>query len=286
MRSAMMEALSLRTESTAPDATALPVVRTALEWVAYFRRNAANLLAVPWADGPGATPEELAPVLESLRAWQLGETSDGSRLLAAAERFAARANDPNFVTAIKLFIAEEQRHGDALGRFLDLAGTPRKRWDWGDTIFRLFRHFLTRIELWATVVVMVEVHAMLYYAAVRRATRSPVLRRICAQILRDEVPHIRFQCERLAICSRGRNRLLTALNFVSNRVLFAGITVAVWFAHRRALRAGGFTPRRFWRTAWARMGKAWRASDPRAYRWPTAGPSVSHPDAVHYPSFE
>lgn len=264
MRSAMVEALTLTTEG----APALPlrVARTSAEWVAYFRTNAARLLDVPWHEGAGDAPPE---VVASLRAWQLGETSDGEHLRAAAKRYAARANDPDFVAAVELFIAEENRHGAALGRFLDLAGVPRLRWYWGDAAFRAMRHFLGRLEACATVVVMVEVQALLYYAAVRRASGSPVLRALCLQILRDEIPHIRFQCERLALLRRARRRPRRWLSAATHRFLFTGITLAVWLGHRRALRAGGFTFRTFWRRAWAKMRAAWRMMDPAAYRWPT-----------------
>ncbi|QJW95028.1 hypothetical protein FTUN_2554 [Frigoriglobus tundricola] len=264
-----MEALMLTTEAATPGAAVVrPTVWTSAEWSAYFRANAGNRLDVPREAGAGVTPEELAEIVDSLRAWQLGETSDGSRLLRTAEAHAARIGDPGFVDAIRLFIAEEQRHGEELGRFLDAAAVPRVRRDLGDSLFRVFRHFLMRMEVWATVVVMIEVHALLYYAAIRRATGSAVLRRICDQILRDEVPHIRFQCERLAIIHRGRGRVLGVLTAASQRVLFVGITMAVWVGHRRALRAGGFTFRRFWRNSWAQMGRAWRAMRPGAYRWP------------------
>jgi hypothetical protein len=244
-----------------------PVPRSSAEWVAYFRANAERLLPVPWSAGVGATPEELEPIVGSLRAWQLGETSDGRHLLAAAAHYAAREDDAEFLVAIQLFIVEEQRHGDELGRFLDLAGVPRKRWDWGDALFRAFRYVFPRMEIWATVVVMVETHALLYYAALRRATRSAVLRQICTQILGDEVPHIRFQCERLAILQRHRPRMLRAVTASIHRVLFAGITFAVWVGHRSALRAGGYTLRRFWRIAWGNMRRTWRKTDPRCYSW-------------------
>ncbi len=268
MRSAMVEALTLTTESTATaGADTRPVVRTSAEWIAYFRANADNLLDIPWEAGAGVTPEELAEIVNSLRAWQLGETSDGARLVRTAEKHAATIGDPGFVNVIRLFIAEEQRHGETLGLFLDAAGVPRAKRDLGDSLFRVFRHFLMRMEVWATIVVIIEIHAMLYYAAIRRATRSAVLRRICEQILRDEVPHIRFQCERLAVIHRKRNRVFRGLTMALHRVLFVGITAAVWIGHRRALRAGGFTRGRFWRTAWAHMRRAWRAMNPTAYRW-------------------
>jgi hypothetical protein len=266
----MVEALTLTTEDTATAPTAereLPAVWTSAQWIAYFRANRDDLLPVPWEAGAGVTPEELAEIVDSLRAWQLGETSDGARLLRTAEKHAARIGDPGFVDVIRLFIAEEQRHGEELGKFLDAAGVPRAKRDLGDSLFRVFRHFLMQMEVWATIVVIIEVHAMLYYAAIRRATGSAVLRRICQQILRDEVPHIRFQCERLALLHRRRWRAFRWLTAGAQRVLFVGITMAVWVGHKRALRAGGFTFGRFWRTAWAQMGRAWRLMNPKAYRW-------------------
>lgn len=103
--------------------------------------------------------------------------------------------------------------------------------------------------------------------AIRLATRSQVLRAICEQILADEVPHIRFQCERLAILHRSRPAPLRALTMAVHRICFTGITLAVWVGHRRALRAGGYHFSRFWRSAWAKMRIAWRQMTPARDRF-------------------
>jgi hypothetical protein len=249
--------------------TDLRVVWSSDQWLEYFRANAGRLLSIPWDAGAELTPAEHAVVAASLPSWQLGESSDGARLLAAAQYHAAETNDPGFVEVIRMFIAEEQRHGADLGRFLGLAGIPRKTWDWGDAVFRAFRHLLTRIEVSASVLITVEVHALIYYATISRATGSTVLSRICEQILLDEAPHVRFQCERLAILHRRRPRVLRALTMGLHRVLFAGVTLAIWVGHRRAFRAGGYTFRRFWVEAWDKMRQAWRVMDPRRYHWPS-----------------
>lgn len=66
-------------------------------WVEYYRDNAAHPREVPWHLGAGVTPAELAQIAASLPAWQLGETSDGSHLLAAACDYAEKVGDPEFV---------------------------------------------------------------------------------------------------------------------------------------------------------------------------------------------
>ena len=243
-----------------------PALRSSAEWVTHFKRNANLQRPIPWELGANITPAELAEISASLRGWQLGETSDGSHLLAAAKSYSESIGDPDFIEAARHFIIEEQRHGEMLGRFLDLAQVPRAGSDWGDTLFRALRYAMPRMELWVTPVLMVETHAMIYYNALRRATSSPVLIAICRQILADEVPHIRFQCERLAILHRNRPRPLLHLTIGLQKILFIAISVAIWIGHRRALRAGGYHFPIFWRSAWRKMNRAWRLMSPDSYQ--------------------
>jgi hypothetical protein len=245
----------------------LPAVQTSAQWCDHYRANADQQRHIPWEEGFGISADELAEIVESLRGWQLGETSDGGHLLAAARNHAEKMGDPDFIQAVEGFIAEEQRHGEYQGRFLDMAGVPRKQSDWGDSLFRTARYWFPSMEVWVTPVVMVETHALVYYNAIRQATNCQVLRNICTQILADEVHHVRFQCERLAILLRDRPRWLCVLTMLLHRFLFTGITLAIWAGHGRALKAGGYGFGRFWRTVWAKMNDAWRIMDPKSYRW-------------------
>jgi hypothetical protein len=245
----------------------LPLVWSSADWVKHFCSNIDNRLAIPWESGAGATAAELSRIADSLRAWQLGETSDGAHLMAVVRKYAASMHDPDSIEAIRLFILEEQRPGDHLGRFLDMAGIPRAKRDWGDSLFRAARYFVPRMEVWVTPVVMVETHALIYYNAIRLATASPVLRQMCRQILVDEIPHIRFQCERLAILHRRRHQLFWLVTMAIHRLFFTATTIAIWVGHREALRAGGYSFGRFWKAAWGKMNRAWRMMDPKAYRW-------------------
>jgi hypothetical protein len=75
------------------------------EWRDYYLDNARRLRPLPWHLGADVSADELAAIAPSLRAWQLGETSDGGRLIHAAERYAEQHHDPDFVPAVRLFIA-------------------------------------------------------------------------------------------------------------------------------------------------------------------------------------
>lgn len=248
----------------------LPVVWSSEEWIAYYSRNLATMPDIPWENGAEVVHDEIKEIRDSLRAWQLGETSEGKNLLAAAWSHAEEIGDPDYVTLTRLFIAEEQGHGELLGRYLDLAGVSRAKKDLGDSLFRWCRHFLATIENWTTIVVMVETHAMVYYNAIRRATGSKVLKKICERLLKDEVAHLRFQCERLAILHHRRHPWLYMLTMLSHRILFLVITLAIWVGHRRALRAGGYRFGNFWQSAWSRMEHCWRLMNPARYAWPSS----------------
>src|SRR5436309_840430 len=106
---------SLLTSDPQPAETAagLPAGRalSTAEWLDYFRANAGRGRPVPWGHA-GLTDAERDAVGRSLQAWQLGETSDGRHLRAAAARHAARTADPEFPALVDLFIQEEQRHGE------------------------------------------------------------------------------------------------------------------------------------------------------------------------------
>ena len=68
-------------------------LNTSKEWFNYFNHNLEQK-RIDWTIPPTITKAELKSVLKSLQAWQLGETSDGSNLIAASIQFAKKINDP------------------------------------------------------------------------------------------------------------------------------------------------------------------------------------------------
>jgi hypothetical protein len=234
-------------------------------WCHFFQRRRHTLLAIPWERGAELTLAERELIAPSLREFQQGEGLEGGLFFPCARAYAESSGDRDYAEAHRLFMAEEQRHACDLARFLTLAGIP----------LLTERSFLNRFFSWCgsrgglgltvAIIAQVEVIALVYYTALRRATGSAVLRRLCAQILREEKQHIRFQAERLAMLRRGRPAFRLALSRALDVLLFAGAALACWSGHRRVLRAGGFSLLAFWRQGWRTFRTAARQMDPRRY---------------------
>jgi diacylglycerol kinase len=216
------------------------------KWVAYFSNNLQQQ-RINWRITPTITPKELQPLLASLQAWQLGETSDGSNLIAASTSYAKKCNDPFYTDAIRLFIKEEQKHGENLGKYLDLINEQRIQKNWGDSMFRTLRHFNKSMQWWTLTVLTVECNAQIFYQCLKDASQCPLLKQICTDILIDEAPHIRFQQERMQHLYHKKNRLNKWLSNQGYRIFFWSTTLVVWQAHQSVFKAGGINKKLFFK---------------------------------------
>jgi len=213
---------------------------TSQYWISHFKANALEK-RVNWDLDPTITFEEVKTILPGLQAWQLGETSDGKHLIAAATRYAQKIGDSHYTYAVNLFIKEEQKHGNNLSRYLDLINRPRIKKNWGDTLFRRIRYFNTNMEIWTLAVIIVESTAQIFYQSLKDATQCTLLKEICTDILIDEAYHITFQTERLAIIFEGKSQSSKAWRTTAYKYFFYATSCLVWFAHKKVLKAGGNT---------------------------------------------
>jgi hypothetical protein len=230
------------------------MIRTSLFWKNYFTVNLQKQ-RVDWNVPSAITGDEKEKVLYSMKAWQLGETSDGRHLLAAASAYADKMKDAEYVNAVKFFIKEEQKHGSNLGKYIDRIGEQRLKKDWGDTIFRQIRYFNRSMELWTITVIIVESAAQIFYAALRDATQCSLLKSICNDILVDEAHHIKFQNERMFIIFREKPFYNRAVSLLFYSTLFFLTIHAIWFAHRKAFLAGNVSRKDFMREMYYKFFK-------------------------------
>lgn len=221
-------------------------MKTSKEWIEHFRINAQQN-RVDWGLKPNISPNEVVKIIHSLQAWQLGETSDGAHLIQASTKYAHRINDTDYVNAVKLFIAEEQKHGNNLGKYLDTINKPRIKQNWGDTLFRKIRYCNTNMEIWTLAVITVESAAQVFYQSLKDASECKLLKQICTDILIDEAFHIEFQTERMYIIFKNKS---SSGKFISSQiypVFFFATSFIIWLAHKKAFKAGAVNFNRYWR---------------------------------------
>jgi hypothetical protein len=245
------------------------------EWRRYFEHNARSLLEIPWQNGAELTTEDITAMSRSLQEFQAGESSEGKHLFQSAQRYAQRTGDEEYVPAIRLFIAEEQRHARDLGRFLKLNGIVLVPTTFTDRVFRKLRRLFGGLEMSIGVLITAEIIAKVYYAVLREATESAILRRLCDQILQDELRHVQFQAEQLAKLRALRGRFGQAVTMGIQRFLFLGTTLVVWYFHRSTIRRGGLSPGGWWRSCWREFRAAFGASVPDAELMPAASAAVA-----------
>ncbi|HEX2451215.1 MAG TPA: hypothetical protein VHJ69_08740 [Gemmatimonadales bacterium] len=235
-------------------------MRTSADWLQHFQLNQRALLEIPWDSGPELTPPERAALGRSIAEFQRGESSEGRHLIHYAECYARERDDVDYARAIRLFIAEEQRHAHALSRFLGINGLPLARGSIADTAFRRLRNLFGTLEVSIAILILAEIIAQVYYHALHAATTSRILRSLCEQLLRDEAYHVEFQAEQLGKLWASRGRALYAATLLLQRVVFFGTCLVVWFFHAKALRRGHYGLRRFWRSAWQHFNQALQIS--------------------------
>jgi len=215
-------------------------MHTSNYWIAHFKENLLQK-RINWAQETNITQNEIKIILHSLQAWQLGETSEGKQLIAAAEKYATKISEPGYVDAIKLFIKEEQKHGNNLGLYLDRINHPRIKQNWGDSLFRTVRHLNTSMESWTLAVIAVESTAQIFYQSLKDATGCGLLQQICTDILIDEAYHITFQTERLAAIYYSKSDFSKAWRRVVYKYFFYSTSLLVWLTNRGLFKAGGNT---------------------------------------------
>jgi hypothetical protein len=219
-------------------------------WCRYFLSRAAAPDVLPWDDPTTLSSEESRCIQSSIRQFQLGEGSRGSRLLKRGRDYAGATRDPYFVDALSLFVKEEQRHSALLLRFMQREGIPAASSHWVDTVFRRLR-VLAGLEVSLRVLVSAEIIAIPYYRALGAATQSPLLQAICARILLDEAAHLRFRASMLSRLSASRTLLADRIVFTIHRLFLLITCLVVWREHGRVFRAagyacGGFLAEAFW----------------------------------------
>lgn len=228
-------------------------------WLAYFERNRLNRPEPDWDRPTPFPPEVAARLARSLAHFQLGESCEGNTLLAGVrERW---PDDPDYIAAMALFVAEEREHARLLEHLVRRLGGTLVTSHWTDRCFTLARHALgVGFEIQAVMVAELVGGA---YFRLLRSTGDAVLRQVCELMVRDEDQRRRFHVDRVVVAQLGWSRLRRALWVAQFKLMFGAAVLAAWIDHRPALRAVGIDRRLFLGEA-RRDATAWIASTAEA----------------------
>lgn len=237
-------------------------------WFGHFRSNRDILDRFPRGKDRELTEGERTRIWDSIREFQLGESSEGRNLSAFARAYAERNQEPLYYECIKRFIREEQRHSQVLGLYMESEGIPELKQCFVDSVFRELRRHLG-LEVSITVLLVAEIISLAYYRALRSTTGSPTLKAICSELLRDEKAHLQFHGERLALLRKDKGLLRNGAYRVLQDILVTGTCFAVWNNHRKVLQSRqSFS--QFWRSVWAID----RGMEKRIKKW--SGPTTQN----------
>ena len=210
-------------------------------WLDYFERNRLHRPEPDWDRPTPFPPPVAARLARSLAHFQLGESCEGNTLLAGARR--TWPDDPDYIAAMALFVAEEREHARLLEHLVARLGGSLVTKHWTDRCFRMARHALG-VGFEIQTVVVAEIVGGAYFRLLR-STGDTVLRQVCELMVRDESQHRRFHVDRVVIAQLRWSPLRRALWTAQFKLLFRAALLAAWVDHRSALRALGIDRRLF-----------------------------------------
>jgi rubrerythrin len=215
-------------------------------WLNHFEYHASQPRAVEETAQSELAGHDRRLIARSLATFQLGEQSDGSGFLAAAQRFAAAHAAEPLPSIIELFIREEQRHARLLLEFMGEHGIAPKRRHWTDAVFRRVRR-LAGFELYLNVLIAAELIGNVYYRTLESVTECRRLKRLCRTLLADELAHVGFESELILALRSRRSAASQALARTAHRAFFLATSAVVWLTHRELLRRAGYSATGFLR---------------------------------------
>ena len=215
------------------------------EWENYFLGNKCNLQKITWNYEDLLSKEERNCISCSIAKFQLGEYSEGQKLIEFCDKYSRKYEDKILKKITALFIKEEQAHSYILKRFMELNNIPILKSDWTDNIFRLIRS-ISGYELSITVLITAEIISLTYYNALSKATKNNLLKDICLKIIEEERKHVLYESMLLKNMRKQKMRISQLLIFFSHKLFFLCSVLLVLMDHRKVIFMGGFNAYSFY----------------------------------------
>ncbi len=208
-------------------------------WLNHFEYHAAHPRCVPPGLSDVLQPEERRLIARSMAVFQVCEQPEGSALLRAARRFAAKHEAAPLTRITELFVREQQRHAALLGAFMEDHDIERKETDLTDFVFCCLRR-IGGFGFRLNVLVAAELIANVYYRALEVTTGCQRLKILCRTLVADELAHIGLESQLLLALRARKPAALRAACRLLHRTFFSCAAAAVYLTHRSILRGAGY----------------------------------------------
>lgn len=215
-------------------------------WLRYFEANRRNFIEPDWSAPSPIAPELRTLLAVSLSHFQLGESGGGRHLFAKAARQALE--DPAYVAALELFVAEEGEHAQLLRNLVERFGGRLIARHWTHLLFRAARRALG-LNFEIQILLIAELVGTAYYRVLQRRARDPILDQVCVRILADEAQHVAFHLDHLREIHAALLPAERAAWTLQFQLLFTAALLVAWIDHRVALKATGAGRDEFFATA-------------------------------------
>lgn len=209
-------------------------------WIEYFKYNNSHLLKLDFTNNTELSNKEKNLITPSIKAFQIGEGSEGKHLTKVVEKFALKSNYKEYTEIMRWFIIEENRHSQTLKKYMEIYDIKPIKKLWIDNIFRILRKMMG-LECEVIILVTAEMIALSYYTALANATNSVLLKTICTQMLNDELKHVVLQSDTLYRISKNRNKVINNLIRKIRKLVMRATVFTVWHKYKELFRQGNYT---------------------------------------------
>ncbi len=209
-------------------------------WIEYFKYNNLHLFKLDFNNNEELSIEEKKLITPSIRAFQIGEGSEGRHLTKVVGEFALKNDYKDYIDIMKWFILEENRHSQTLKKYMEIYQIDTTEKLWIDNVFRHLRKMMG-LECEVIILVTAEMIALSYYTALSNATKSELLKTICSQMLNDELKHVVLQSDTLFRISKNRNKMVNVLIRKLRKLVMRITVFVVWIKYKDLFIKGNYT---------------------------------------------
>lgn len=217
-------------------------------WLIHFLQNRHERVRIAWPSDGELAAAVRQPVADWL-AW-MAQVNAASRQRLIEWARCRCASDPAYPQAIRLFVKEEQHHGDLVRRYLELRGLSAAPVGGLRAAARaVLRPLGLRFEL--SVLLLSEILCLAMNRAIIERVSDPTLKDLLTQIIHDHECHLTFHRERLTTEFADFNFVRRNLRRWRLRGMFAAAVHGAAAYHRGLLAALEIPRRSFIASCWA-----------------------------------